>query len=430
MKIVIPVTSFDFPRFDKFISVLEHWGGLESFEVVVVPSAQVSVECESRLDRLRLFCGNARILNIGYEENANQWPSGPNKHWVATVYALDGEIGDSPGDCWFWMETDCLPVQKGWARSLMDAYGHASAAAKAQGKPNYFLGKIVATPHRDAGGNIIYHPNGYQDHMMMGCAVYPSGMTRNPQFGPAAKGLANEPITHIKGVPPMGPWDVELRAFFKKSGWTDTDLIGDRWNTVNYRIEGDLLLCDAGETKYKNRAHNNTDVSHACVIHGCKDDTLPNLILSGTFGSGMPAIPKQEVVGSSAIIAAISPVTTSAPTATAHTATVDVSLHRELAELKTAMEKGFAEILAKFGTSPHPEPAIPTKPQEAPVVVSEDTPLVDKLRSVVVGNRGYRAAEIASKCKCKVEEVYQTVQNHSEEFKLSGPSKWISRKAA
>jgi len=170
-------------------------------------------------------------------------------------------------DCWFWHEMDMWALVP-WAKALQDEYMMGGKRC---------LGRIVPTPHRDASDRIVYKED---EEMMMGCAIYPAQMTTVPEFQAIAQGLINGPVTALPNVR-VDPFDLKLRGFFKKAGWTNSKSIGDRWNTLNYRMEGGNLVCDSGPARFKDMAHHDTDISGALLIHGCKDDSLAKLILSG-----------------------------------------------------------------------------------------------------------------------------------------------------
>jgi hypothetical protein len=104
--------------------------------------------------------------------------------------------------------------------------------------------------------------------MMMGCGIYTHQITQIKNWDVLVKGFLIGTNTE--------PFDVFMRGWMRQAGWSETNLIGDRWNTQNYR---DGLICDPGPTEFKSRDHSKTDVSGACVIHGCKDGSLARLVL-------------------------------------------------------------------------------------------------------------------------------------------------------
>lgn len=405
MKLVVPVTSFDLKLLEPFTSVLEYWGGLEDFDILFVPSSAVILEVEPFVDRLRLIAKSANVFNVGYNE-AGRWPDGPNRHWAHTVYKMDEAVpAGQAGDCWLWHELDMFAIQAGAYKSIVNK--HLQGA-------KFFTGKVVATPHRDGAGNITYHPNGKEDVMMMGCAVYPSGMSKNAEFRAMAEGLVNG-SAGIAGSPQMNGWDVELRYFFKKKGWTHTDLIGDRWNTINYRLEDGKLACDAGPTPFKNRSHNTTDITGAALLHGCKCDSLAKLILSGAFGNKVEAVQIQGWTPQAKQEASPAPL--------AETSTQTLRISALESKVDSIMEKLDA-LLSRADTSP-PKPAQPEQ-VESPAT---DEEILSKVGEFVFDKRCMRLAELSKKIRVDAKRLEPMIEA-SEIFTLQKPLKWVKRKAA
>lgn len=423
MIIVCPIVSAETKHLESWVSVLEYLGGLDSFPIKLVPSIEALPLVEPYIERLRLLGQSCEILDVNYQE-ANSWPLGPNRHWVSTVYALESSKPvHEPGDCWFWMEQDCWPRERGWAQKLADAYSRAAASAKAAGKNNYFVGKIVKTPHRSPDGRVVYDPEGYDDSMMMGCAVYCAGMSKNPFWRAQANSLRDWSGS-IQGFGHPNGWDVELRTFFRNSGWTHTDLIGDRWNTGNYRIEDGALKCDALPTPFKNRAHNDTDITGAALIHGVKDDSLAKLILSGAFGNKLePAPSVQEWLPQTKAAAPENPVT--APPS---------DLEKKFDIMTQLVRENFQSIKARLDALEAPSSMRP--PQESwPNPTTGETPqaspkpILDQIKEHVYDKRCMRLNELAKKLKVKPDQLEPLIEG-SDEFVLQRPLKWVKRKEA
>lgn len=254
MRIVRPISAHDADLLEASIALMEHFGHLENHSIVLSPAQSVAHLAEEASLRLLSICPDVTVLNIPFE-GQDTWPQSPNQHWTMTMEALRENKSTDPI---FWMELDCDPRAPKWADMLEHAWRIGRKA---------FCGKIVPKPSRNAAGAIVYEPG---DDMMMGCAIYPHNITHLSNWDALVKGF------HVGTN--AEPFDVFLRGWMQRIGWTNTDLIGDRWNTINYR-EG--LLCDPGPTQFKNRDHSRTDVTGTCVLHGCKDGTHAQLVLEG-----------------------------------------------------------------------------------------------------------------------------------------------------
>lgn len=440
MQIVSPVTTFDLKLLGPQIDVLEYLGGVNDFNVVISPSVEAAPHLEPYIERLRLISNRVDVLRTDYQE-AGSWPLGPNKHWVQTVYAMDMLRPNEPGDCWFWHELDCWPIDPKWAYKLSDAYAKGVAAAKAGGKNSYFLGKIVKTPFRTGDGRITHDPEGFDDSMMMGCAVYCAGMSKNPFWQAQANSLRDWSGS-IGGMKQPEAWDLEMRTFFRNSGWTHTDLIGDRWNTINYRVEDGVLKCDAGPTQFKNRSHNETDITGASLIHGCKDESLSKLILDGFFGKKV-----EPVQTMATIFTGHTPTVTTSAGAAKHDPPVALvqtptqNLRIEALEVKVeSMDGSMRTMLGllqklvneKPSVSPH---VVQGEPAQARVPLAHETkaetePVLTVVERLVVGKRAVKLKEIADHLDKKQDEISPIISS-SENFEIyGGKCKYVKRRAA
>lgn len=237
------------------VALMSHFGGLENHKVTLAPAAGVKRDAEMAAETLREFCGEVTVLDLPFEGDG-RWPQSPNMHWARTVDALSAAKNQDP---WFWMELDCDPVMPHWADKIEQGW-------RAGRKP--FYGKTVPTPHRNEAGAIIIEPG---DLMMMGCCVYP------PELGRFIR--TDVLLVNLRNGINAQPWDVFLRGEMRTKGWQESELIGDRWNTVGYTVDSGKLDCLPGPTQFKYRDHSRTDISQAVVVHGCKDGSLGKLIL-------------------------------------------------------------------------------------------------------------------------------------------------------
>lgn len=275
MKIVLPVSKRDFHLLDAQTRLEEHLDSLRVFDVVFSPSVDVMAQLQTSdfIERFQNITRSTTVLDVGYTETGS-WPDGPNKHWAKTAYTMFNQYGDEE---WFWKELDCWSVMQNWAVRINEEFITGK-------KP--FMGCIVKTPFKDKKVR-------EDDEMMMGCAVYKGGFASAWDFRPILDFFINGKSAQDQEG---DPWDLMARGAFKKRGWTPTDLIGDRWNTQNFRVENGRLECDAGPTVYENIAHKSADLSKAVVIHGCKDDSLARLVLSGQYGNFLNAAKRTESV--------------------------------------------------------------------------------------------------------------------------------------
>lgn len=263
MRIVRPISAHDIDLLEHSLALLRHFGRLENHSITFAPAQSVLHLAEEAAASIGDLTSDVTVLPLQFE-GEGAWPQSPNLHWTMTMEALRLTGNKDPI---FWMELDCDPIQQNWADLLETDWRKGRQP---------FCGKIVPKPSRNAAGGIVYEPD---DLMMMGCGIYPQDITSIKNWNTMVKGFFTGTNTE--------PFDVFMRGWMRQAGWSDTELIGDRWNTRNYR---DGLICEPGPTEFKSRDHSRTDISKACVVHGCKDGSLARLILEqGTVNIVSPA---------------------------------------------------------------------------------------------------------------------------------------------
>lgn len=272
MRLVIPLSRSDADRLPWLVDVMIHLQGLQAHEILLFSTPSVVNVANAQADRLRAVCPSVAVASMEIEPVWG-WPTNPNIQWFSAVQFLHNS-GHRAG--WFWMEVDCVPVKTEWANLLANEY-------MSKGKP--FCGRVVDTPFRDAQGNIT--PTPANDTMMMGCSVYPPGMMTDAEISPLMRDIGKAPPRHAEQ-----PWDIYLRWVMKRRGVAHTDLIADMWNTGNYRMENGALTCDPAphaDEKLRGRAKGGAVAGEAILVHGCKDRSLYELVVSG--GLNMPLKP-------------------------------------------------------------------------------------------------------------------------------------------
>ncbi len=267
MKIVVPISRVDVHRLDNWIEAVKKFAGLETHSILFVPTLTVAGKAYEAAGKLSEVCKDIRVSPLDMDSDFG-WPKASNWQWWSAVQIMEGLSAP-----WFWMELDCLPVRAGWATEIAAAYTSTGSV---------FMGCVVKTPWKNEQGQMVESLEGPDDKMMCGCGIYPSNLNARlkeiGQTGIMQDFTKGEASTEL-------PWDLYLRHTMRKLGIGHTDVIGDYWNTQNYRLEGNTLKCDPRET---HEAGNRASVKRAgvvnpaaAVIHGCKDDSLFALVMAG-----------------------------------------------------------------------------------------------------------------------------------------------------
>ena len=242
MRITIPISSADVHLLPEFLLVLEKFGGLQGHRITIIPQQSQMPQAHDACARLSKICKSVEVIGMGVDLPPNNWPVSCNQQFFFACQQMP-----QLGMPWFWMELDALPIKEGWAGELAGEY---NAAGKA------FLGNINPATE-----------------MMMGVAVYHPN-TRNESL-----------VNDLQRSCDL-PFDEYLKWAFKLNGYANSEILCDMWNTVNYRMEGGNMVCDPGpDREMPSRKRGGIVPATAYVVHGCKDGSLPRLLL----GEAVPA---------------------------------------------------------------------------------------------------------------------------------------------
>jgi len=274
MKIIIPVTIHDVARLPKMLKALIHFGGLMDHTVIFVASPSCVLDAQNAADQLRSHCLEVMVKQTTYEYTFGLYTD-VNMLFGFTVRMLSSIGNKEP---FLWMEMDSRPRDFGWANTLMREYKQKGRSC---------LGNVVDVPR--VRGGILEPVTG--DRMMMAVGIYPAGLELNEQTKPLINDLGKTPPRN-----PEEPFDVYMRGALRIIGVADTNLISDQWNTGNYRQTDEGIVCDPMPFHRIVRNRGGLVNKEAVLIHGCKDDSLDDLL----FGESHPivtATPKPALSG-------------------------------------------------------------------------------------------------------------------------------------
>lgn len=270
MHIVIPVSHHDIHLFPKFLSLLERFKGLDSHRITLSVTRGQQQAVEPYLDRLKALCPTVAVLPV--PDFRHGWFTGSNMHFHATVMGIAMAGNNEP---WFWMELDCLPVRENWIGILQSEYYRDGRR---------FMG-MISTVSQNTNGELVEKAG---DYYLQGCAIYPPHIQQDPAIYPVLSDLAKPPPSC-----PQQPFDLHLRYAIRKHA-ANTALIHDAWQTCNYRYEGSDLVCDNTDKSLLARRRGGVIEGNPVLIHGCKDSSLADLILSGARRGSLPASGKES----------------------------------------------------------------------------------------------------------------------------------------
>jgi len=256
MKIVIPVTTHDVTRLPKMVKALLHFGGLIDHGIVLLHSPSCAAECKQAADELRSSVGSVDCYETSYEYNFGLFTD-VNMLFVSAIRKLANAGNKEP---FLWLELDARPIDHGWLNTLVKEY-------KQKGRE--CMGNVVDIP-MISGDELITVTN---DKMMMAVGIYPPNLSTHPESSALVADLSKPPPRN-----PEPPFDVYLRGSLRRIGMANTELISDQWNTINYRRTEDGIVCDPKPINRKVRLRGGLVSKTAVLIHGCKDDSLDELL--------------------------------------------------------------------------------------------------------------------------------------------------------
>lgn len=252
MRFVVPVSQSDVHLLSKRVEVFKRLGGWKNHQLTFAPTPSCAGEAQKAVDDLKDICPAVDSHPV-LRDSSGGWPEACNKHFYDTVVMLQRMQNTSN---WFFFELDCTPLRPGWQDALETAYN-------AGGKP--YCGHVRATSE-------VTNPPLKGSHMV-GAGMYPHN------FHVLAE-------AEYKAIPRNLPFDISLRWAMMRDGVLNTNLIAHRHSTKNYRLEGGVLVTDGQDS---------VDIVSTAVLHGCKDDSVADIVLFGdldTFGPVMRSAPE------------------------------------------------------------------------------------------------------------------------------------------
>lgn len=255
MLIVLPISKHDAKFLPNFAKVLAKLGGARNAEALIVSSH----DNEDLIEQYRFSVEEqfSKVHTYGFTaQGPSGWPRSCNHYFIQTAFHVESKF--LKHKCFYYLELDTLPLKKGWYEALLTEYNLSQ-------KP--FMGVKEPTYLRPAGAD----PNDLKvvvkGHHMVGTGVYPTRLSAHS-------------VLYRYNHP--GPWDVEMQWEVVPK-MHPTQLIQHNWGTLNYRIENGVVVCDDIPDKPKCITHSKPVRQDACLLHGCKDDSLANLVLGTEF---------------------------------------------------------------------------------------------------------------------------------------------------
>jgi hypothetical protein len=273
LHVIIPTSHGDHQRLPLLAKQIKAFGPYRGHHLTVAPTQdvplQVAEEFKATLD------GLFDSIDIqAVKTSRNSWPIGPNQQFREVA-----RLAEAKRMFWFFMEPDCALLRKTWLEELDTAMSDAERLGKR------FLGAVVPTRGFEKGSDGTLIPVNGPPHMV-GFGIY------HPDLAKWSVKMPYLDRQFVFSTTPVEPFDTSMRDEIVPHA-QHTFLIQHNFRTVNYRKDGDKIICDNAPGNPETASHVKPIDPRACILHGVKDDSLANLIMGGADTSKSP-VPKTE----------------------------------------------------------------------------------------------------------------------------------------
>jgi hypothetical protein len=285
MVTVIPIAQSDSKHLESFVKALTYFGPYPDDSALILPTPEMASQPQvsKLIEKITHSFGGRKgdtesgraMVQVLPNNLTKGWPIGPNMHFEYAVHYMSEYF---PSEIWMWMETDCIPTQHFWLKSLKDAYQMAAVP---------YMGVLEDTYEKRTytGGRVEMVPMGRH---MAGNGFYPPNYSK--RLGPSGA--------------PNTTWKTQNRVYpFTILGQDEhkpvhhTHLLCHKPRTVNWRVVDGQVHCDDDPSKDANDVKRKgvVDLRGVVMVHGCKDDSLADLAISGELDAITGAKPHAPI---------------------------------------------------------------------------------------------------------------------------------------
>ena len=348
MLLTIPCSQSDAHLLLNLAKVIRQLGPYGAHKLLVVPTKEIESQARQFAEEISsLFAGSSvEPVNLGI----TGWPVASNRHFKETARLVNAS---QVREAFYFFEPDNTPMAAGWLDQIQAEYVK-------ENKP--FYGCVIPTRGWTQGPSGPIPQDG-EPHMV-GTGVYPPNL-----FAFSVKVHSCDVHMPFNRLP-LAPFDSEMRHETVPNAFA-TSLIQHNWQTKNYRVENEQIVCDDMDNITPELSHKKPWDGKAIVLHGCKDGSLAEIVLAGKIPKVKPIV--------------IAPVIT-----TPNGVGWDVA-----AEIAAEKPKGHPSFLAS------------------------------RIHKELNGGK-MTAKGVAEKLKITIPEVLAVIAEPSSGLKVAGPVKWVS----
>lgn len=253
MLVVYSFSESDKGVLPYHIASLVHFGPYKSHDLLIVTSD----DQEQNMNLCKVQALLSPLFNSVTTEilpkQFKGWPAACNVFFQAAILKQLSMALPSP---WLWLEPDADPTQFGWIDTIQKEY------MEAVGEGFAYLGMRALTVFLEKNPKTGVITRRQDGEHLVGVAVYPAYHGNKAQLW--------------KTPPQNTPFDV--RGQWETAPNKVSQNMAHRWGTINYRKEGDVILCDDMKENPDGLSYAG-EVPNVALIHGCKDGSLARLFV-------------------------------------------------------------------------------------------------------------------------------------------------------
>lgn len=345
MLLTVPCSQSDVHLLPNLAKVIAKLGPYSAHKLLVVPTKAIEQKAREFTDEIASLFIEAKVETVDLKITG--WPIASNRHFKEVARLVHAS---QIREAFYFLEPDNTPMAVGWLDLMQAEYIK-------MGKP--FYGCVIPTRGWTQGQNGPVPQDG-EPHMV-GTGVYPPNL-----FAFSVKIHSCDVHMPFNRLP-LAPFDSEMRHETVPNAFA-TALIQHNWQTKNYRVENEQIVCDDMDNITPELSHKKPWDGKAIVLHGCKDGSLAEIVLAGK-------IPKA---------------------------------------------KAFQIV-----TAPNTAPIAIVAGNEPVVAKGHPSFLATRIHKELNGGK-MTAKGVAEKLKITIPEVLAVIAEPSSGLKVAGPVKWVS----
>lgn len=265
MKFVFPISSRDIDLAKSLSELIREQGQLKAHTAHIVHPYALDTQLQGIRENLEAAFAQVEITELPVPDAIELGNTHPtvhvpyaNKMFRATIMML-AEGGNT--EPWYWFEADNVPLVPGFADKLLQEY----RLAVGKGKP--FLGSLQIPADFVRDGDIIKLVDRPSERYLVGTAIYP------PDFHIQTRTWRITP--DVVPFDRYNQYEIVPRA-------THTDSIFHNHGTQKYKVKDGFLTCATVHAPTRSQTRFELPEG-TLVFHGCKDDSLINLVRKGVL---------------------------------------------------------------------------------------------------------------------------------------------------